>query len=39
MSVYVEEKRIVEQLGNAMMTKLAVNQSKPIWTTAKMNHL
>ena len=34
MSVHNEEKRIVEQLSAAMMTKLAVNRHKPIWTTA-----
>ena len=34
MSVHNEEKRIVEQLSAAMMTKLAVNRDKPVWTTA-----
>ena len=32
MSVHNEEKRIVEQLSAAMLTKLAVNRSKSIWT-------
>ena len=39
MSVHNEEKRIVEQLGAAMLTKLAMNRYKPIWTTATYGRL
>ena len=39
MSVHIEEKRIVEQLSAVMMTKLAVNRYKPIWTTATPDYL
>ena len=31
MSVHNEEKRIVEQLSAAMLTKLALNRHKPNW--------
>ena len=39
MSVHSEEKRIVEQLGAAMMTKLSMNRYKPIWTMATQGYL
>ena len=32
MSVHNEEKRIVEQLSAAMLTQLALNRHKSIWT-------
>ena len=39
MSVHNEEKRIVEQLSATMLTKLAMNRYKPIWTLATEEHL
>ena len=39
MSVYIEEERIVKQLSNAMMTRLAVNRHKPNWIGEKPDRL
>ena len=39
MSVHIEEKRIVEQLSAAMLTKLALNRDKSHWTHEKPDRL
>ena len=39
MSVHIEEQRIVEQLSNGMMVKLAKNRHKTIWTEASIKGL
>ena len=39
MSVHIEEKRIVEQLSAAMLTKLALNRHKEHWTHATEDRL
>ena len=39
MSTHTEEKRIVEQLSAAMMTRLALNRYKPIWTQGTEDNL
>ena len=39
MSVHIEEKRIVEQLSAAMLTKLALNRDKAIWNGETQNSL
>ena len=39
MSTHTEEKRIVEQLSAAMMTKLALNRHKSTWLGERPDHL